>query len=328
MMTHAITRFAAAVTVAIMAAGSILTSPARAADWPNRTVTIIVTMAAGGSTDLLARIAADKLSAKFGQTFIVENKPSAGGAVATTQVAKSAPDGYTLLFSPSSAINLTPLVQKMPIDPREQLIPITNMATGVQFVAIKRSLPVTTLPEFFAYAKAHKGQLNFAAAGTNNLSHLTPLVMFKKAGVNLVMVPSRGETQAISDLMAGNVDFYFGNASVLMQYKNSPNIRLIAVGTPKRIAPTPDIPSVSETLPGFEVSSWNGFAVPTATPSEIVDKLRSAVIEIAKSPEVSDRIAKLGLIQGGQSKSEVEAAFKKDRAYFAEAAKIADLKPQ
>lgn len=323
-LRNTIARLAVAAAMAV----TIASSAASAADWPNRTVTIIVTMAAGGSTDLLARIAADKLSQKFGQTFVVENKPSAGGAVATTQVANSTPDGYTLLFSPSSAINLTPLVQKMPIDPREKLIPITNMATGVQFAAVKRSLPVTTLAEFFAYAKEHKGQLNFAAAGTNNLSHLTPLVLFKRAGVDLVMVPSRGETQAISDLMAGHVDFYFGNASVLMQYKNDPTIRLLAVGTPKRIAAAPEIPSVSETLPGFEVSSWNGFAVPTATPSDIVEKLRNAVIEIAKSPEVTDRMTKLGLIPGGQSKEEVEAAFKKDRDYFSEAAKIAGLQPQ
>ncbi len=323
-LRNTIARLAVAAAMAV----TIAASPARAADWPNRTVTILVTMAAGGSTDLLARIAADKLSQKFGQTFIVENKPSAGGAVASTQVANSPPDGHTLLFSPSSAINLTPLVQKMTIDPREKLIPISNMATSVQFVAIKRSLPVTNLAEFFAYAKAHPGKLNFAAAGTNNLSHLTPLVLFKRAGVDVVMVPSRGETQAISDLMAGLVDFYFGNASVLMQYKDNPGIRLIAVGTAERLGAAPDIPSISETVPGFDVSSWNGFLAPAGTPDAIVEKLRGAIAEIVNTPEVSDRLVKLGLNKGGQNKGEVEAAFKKDRDYFAEAAKIADLKPQ
>lgn len=324
MLRNTIARFAVAALVAV----TIAAAPARAADWPNRTVTILVTMAAGGSTDLLARIAADKLSQKFGQTFIVENKPSAGGAVASTQVANSPPDGHTLLFSPSSAINLTPLAQKMTIDPREKLIPISNMATSVQFIAIKRSLPVTNLAEFFAYAKAHPGKLNFAAAGTNNLSHLTPLVLFKRAGVDVVMVPSRGETQAISDLMAGLVDFYFGNASVLMQYKDSPSIRLIAVGTAERLAAAPDIPSISETVPGFDVSSWNGFLAPVGTPEAAIEKLRAAIAEIVNTPEVSERLVKLGLNKGGQNRSEVEAAFKKDRDYFAEAAKIAGLQPQ
>lgn len=321
---HTLTRF----VVAVAAIVAVTAPPARAATWPDKTVTIIVTMAAGGSTDLLARLAAEKLTAKFGQTFVVENKPSAGGAIASTQVANSAPDGYTLLFSPSSAINLTPLVQKMAIDPREKLVPVTNVATGVQFIAIKRSLPVTNLAEFFAYAKLNPGKLNFAAAGTNNLSHLTPLVLFKKAGVDVVMVPSRGEAQAISDLMAGSVDFYFGNASVLLQYKDNPNIRLIAVGTADRIAPAPEIPSVSETVPGFDVASWNGFLAPAATPPDVVEKLRGAIAEIVKSPDVSARLTALGLIQGGQNKTQVEAAFKKDRDYFAEAAKIADLKPQ
>lgn len=319
----AMTRF----TMAALAAAATLSSPANATDWPNKPVTIVVTMGAGGSTDLLARLAADGLSQKLGQSFVVENRPSAGGALASTQVANAAPDGYTILFSPSSALNLTPLVQKLSFDPEKKLTPVTNVATGAQFIAIKRSLPVTTLAEFIAYAKANPGKLNFAAAGTNNLSHLAPLLLFKMTGIDLVMVPSRSEPQAVSDLMAGNVDLYFGNASVLLQYKDHPSIRLLAVGTAERIGPAPEIPSASETVPGFVFSSWNGFLVPTGTPDDVVDKLRNEITALVKKPEVSAKLSALGVLPGGQSKAQVEATFKTDREGFAQAVKAAGIAP-
>jgi tripartite-type tricarboxylate transporter receptor subunit TctC len=317
----------ARVTLAAVAAAAILSLPAKAADWPTKPVTIVVTMGAGGNTDLLARLAADALSQKLGQSFVVENRPSAGGALASTQVANAAPDGYTILFSPSSAVNLTPLVQKLTFDPEKKLTPVTNVATGAQFIAVKRSLPATTLAEFIAHAKANPGKLNFAAAGTNNLSHLAPLLFFKMTGIDLVMVPSRSEPQAVSDLIAGNVDFYFGNASVLLQYKDHPAIRLLAVGTAERIAPAMDIPSASETVPGFVFSSWNGFLVPTGTPDAIVDKLRNEIIALVKKPDVAARLSALGVLPGGQSKAEVEATFKTDRDGFANAVKAAGITP-
>ncbi|MDO9413510.1 MAG: tripartite tricarboxylate transporter substrate binding protein [Pseudolabrys sp.] len=314
--------------LAAAAAAAALTSPAKAADWPTRTVTIVVTMGAGGNTDLLARLAADHLSQKFGQSFVVENKPSAGGAAATTQVANAAPDGYTILFSPSSAVNLAPLVQKLSFDPQQKLTPVTNVATGAQFIAVKRSLGATNLTEFIAYAKANPGKLNFAAAGTNNLSHLAPLLFFKLTGTELVMVPSRSEPQAVSDLIAGNVDFYFGNASILLQYKDHPAIKLLAVGTAERIAPAMDIPSASETVPGFVFSSWNGFLVPTGTPDDIVDKLRTEITAMVQKPEVAARLSSLGVLVGGQTKAQVEATFKTDREGFLAAVKAAGVTPQ
>ena len=168
-----------------------------------------MTTAAGGNTDLMARMAAEHLTAKFGKTFVVENRPSAGGAQATGQVVSAAPDGYSLLFSHSAAVLLAPLVQKMSFDPDKSLTPVTNVGTGSQVVAIKRSLPVNNLAEFLAYAKANPKKLNFAAAGTNNISHLAPLLLFARAGVDVVMVPSRGEPQAISDLIGRQCRFLF-----------------------------------------------------------------------------------------------------------------------
>lgn len=142
----------------------LLSEPLRALDWPTKPVTVVVPFGAGGNTDMMARLASQHLSAKFGQNFVVENRPSAGGALATGQVAAALPDGYTLLFAVSANINLTPRLQKLNFDPVTQLVPITNMGTGTQMIAIKRSLPVKTLPEFIAFAKANPGKLNFTVA--------------------------------------------------------------------------------------------------------------------------------------------------------------------
>jgi tripartite-type tricarboxylate transporter receptor subunit TctC len=305
----------------------VAVGPLRAADWPARNVTVIVPFGAGGNTDMMARLGAQHLTAKLGQTFVVENRPGAGGALGTGQVAAAAPDGYTLLFSAGANITLTPQVQKLNFDPRQQLVPITNIGTGTQMIAIRRELPVKTLPEFIAYAKAHPGKLNFTVAGTQNISHLAPVLLFARAGIDLVMVPAKSEPQAVSDLIAGQVDLYFGNSSALLPHINSDKVRLIAVGTAKRIPAAPDIPAVAETIPGFEFASWNGFSAPKATPESIIETLRNEVAAFAKSPEVTERLGKLGIVQGGLSREETEAVFKQDYESFAAAVKAAGIAP-
>lgn len=315
-------------TIWCLAAAAMVVSLPRttlASDWPTRPVTIVVPTAAGGNTDLMARLAADHLSKKLGQQFVVENKPSAGGALATGQVVNAEPDGYTLLFSPSSAVLLTPLVQKIPFNPDELLVPVTNVGTGSQVIAIKESLPIKTLPEFLAYAKERPGKLNFAIAGANNLSHLGPVLLFKRAGVNLVMVPSRGEPQAVNDLMAGVVDFYFGNTSILLPHARAGKVRILGVGTAERLATAPEIPTISETMPGFVFASWNGFFVRKGTPNDIVTRLRSEIIGLVQQDDVKKRLLNLGIIPGGQSEATVEAVFKSDRTNYADAVKAAGI---
>ena len=300
-------------------------TPLGAMDWPTRPVTIVVPFGAGGNTDMMARLAAQHLTAKLGQSFVVENRPSAGGALGTGLVAAAAPDGYTLLFAASSMINLTPQLQKLSFDPATQLVPITNVGTGTQMIAIKRSLPATTLPEFLAHAKANPGRLNFTVAGTQNISHLAPVLLFARAGVELVMVPAKSGPQAVSDLLAGQVDLYFGNSSELLPHMNSDKIRLIAVGTAQRIPSAPDIPTVAETLANFEFSSWNGFLAPTGTPQPILAAIGSEVTALVRSPDISERLTRLGIVPGGLTREESEAVFRKDHESFAAAVKAAGI---
>jgi tripartite-type tricarboxylate transporter receptor subunit TctC len=304
-----------------------LPTSAHAQDWPSRPVTVLVPFGAGGNTDMMARLGAQRLASKFGQSFVVENRPSAGGALATGAVATAAPDGYTLLFSASSVAVLTPQLQKLNFDPLKQLVPITNIGTGTQMIAIKRDLPVKSLPELIAYAKANPGMLNFTVAGTQNISHLAPVLLFARAGINLVMVPQKSEPQAISDLIAGQVDLYFGNSSSLLPHIDSDKVRLIAVGTAQRIPAAPDIPAVAETIPGFEFSSWNGFFAPAGTPEPVLTTLRNEIAAFARSPEMSERLSKLGIIPGGMGVEQSLAVFQKDRAAYADAIKAAGIEP-
>src|ERR1700678_4511794 len=222
-----------------------LNVPALAQNWPTRPVTIVVPFGAGGNTDMMSRLAAKDLSQKFGQNFIVENRPSPGGVLGVREVVQARPDGYPLLFCASSMITLTPQVQNIAFDPMKQLVPITNVGTGAQVMAIKRSLPATNLAEFLAYAKVNPGKLNFSTAGVQNLSEFLPVRLFNITGVDLEKVPARAEPQAISDLMGGITDVYFGNASSLLPLANNDPIRLIAVSTPQRLAGAPDLATVA-----------------------------------------------------------------------------------
>ncbi len=298
---------------------------AAAETWPARSVTVIVPFGAGGNTDMMARLGTENLTEKFGQPFVVENRPSAGGAVGTGQVATANPDGYTLLFAAASMVLLTPQLQKLTYDPMKQLVPITNIGTGTQTLAVRRDLPVTTLPELIAYAKANPGKLNFTTAGTQNISQLAPALLFARTGIDLVMVPAKSGPQAVSDLMSGQIDVYFGNSSELLPHINSDRIRLLAVGTPKRLAAAPDLPTVAETVPGFEFSSWNGFFAPAGTPEPIITALRKELSTFAKSPAVAERLTSLGIVPGGLSKDETDAVFQHDYAAFAAAIKAAGL---
>lgn len=291
--------------------------------WPSRQVSILVPTAAGGNTDLMARIAAEHLQKKFGKPFVVINKPSAGGVLTSEQMLSSPADGYTILFSPNATVLLTPMVQQISIDPGK-LVPVTNVGTGSQVVAIKQSLPVSNLTEFLDYARANPGKLNFAVAGVNNISHLGPVLLFKRANVDLVMVPQRGEPQAVADLISGDVDFYFGNASVLLQ--QAEKVKILAVGTSERIAAAPHLPTISETMPGFVFASWNGFFVAPGTPEPIIVSLRQAMIEMTSQPELQKRLGDLGIVPGGQSEEQVKAVFKNDREAFTAAVAAAGIK--
>ena len=312
------------------AGGALAAGPrqASAQTYPTRPITLSVFVGAGGGPDIVARLLGQALSQRLGQPVVIENRPGGGGNLALLSVARAPADGYTLLLTATPhAVNVT-LYPKQEISILRDIVPIASIDNDSFAMVVNPSLPAKTVPEFIAYAKANPGKLNFTVAGTQNISHLAPVLLFARAGIDLVMVPAKSEPQAVSDLMAGQVDLYFGNSSSLLPHINSDKIRLIAVGTAQRIPAAPDIPAVAETLPGFEFASWNGFSAPAETPEPIIATIRREIAAFAKSPEISERLSKLGIVPGGLGKDETAAVFKKDYESFAAAVKAAGITPQ
>jgi tripartite-type tricarboxylate transporter receptor subunit TctC len=316
----------------LLAAGLALfaLSPAiaQASDWPARPVTIIVPFVAGGNTDMMARLAAERLAAKYGHPFVIENIGGAGGVIAAGQVARAAPDGYTVLFGAGSQLTLAPLVQKITYNPDKDLIPITEFGTGPQIIGVKADLPVNTLPEFIAYAKANPGKLSYAGVGVQTVTAIAAGVLKARAGLDMTLVPYKGGVQAVGDLIAGHVDMYFGNASEMLPHLDSGKMKLLAVATPQRIPQAPNLPAVAETLPGFQFGSWNGFMVPAGTPQDVIDRLVAGSIEAVNTPSVREKLVQSGIVPGGTTPAQVAERFKADRKAFAEAVEIMGLKPE
>ncbi len=307
---------------------ALISGVAHASDWPNRPVTIVVPFIAGGNTDMMARMAADRLSAKFGHPFVVENRGGAGGVTAAAQVARAAPDGYTVLFGAGSLLTLAPLLQKVNYDPDKDLIPVTEFGTGPQVLGARESLPVNTLAEFIAYAKSHPGELSYASVGVQTVPAIAGGVLKARAGLEMTLVPYKGGVQAVGDLLAGHVDMYFGNASEMLPYLDSGKIKLLAVATPQRLPQAPDLPAVAETFPGFAFGSWNGFMVPAGTPQKIIDKLVEGSIEAVNTPWVREKLVQSGIVPGGTTPAQVAERFKVDKEAFAEAVELLGLKPE
>jgi tripartite-type tricarboxylate transporter receptor subunit TctC len=301
-------------------------TPVRAQTWPDRPVTLVVPFPAGGNTDTMARLLAERLKQKLGGAFVVDNRPNGGGVVAAGQVARATPDGYTFIFASAGQNIIIPMLQKVNYDPEKDLLPVSIFGTGAFILGAKKEAPFNTLPELVAYAKANPGKLDVASAGNGSIGHLSAALLAKRAGIQVVSVPYRGGGPAIAALVAGETDLYFGNASELLQFADSGRIKLIAVSTPEKLPQLPDIPTVASFYPGFSTSSWNGLLAPPGVPKEITDKLVQAVKEAAADPVISSRLTNLGIKPIGNQPAEFADIIAKERVTYREAVDAAGLK--
>jgi len=250
---------------------------ARAQAYPSRPVRIIVGFAPGGVTDIMARLMGQWLAERLGQPFIIENRPGAGGNIATEAVVRAAADGYTLLLAGGNdAINAA-LYRKLNFNFIRDITPVAGIAIGPNVVVVSLSVPAKTLPEFIAYAKANPGAVNMASAGTGSGNHMFGELFKAMTGVNMVHVPYRGGAPAITDLIAGQVQVNFSPLPTSIEYIKAARLRALAVTTASRWPGLPDIPTVAEFVPGYEASTWTGIGAPRGTPAEIVEKLNDAV---------------------------------------------------
>jgi len=278
-----------AAVVIVAAAGGL----ARA-EYPERPVHIIVPVAAGGGVDVMARMLAQKLAERLNQTFVVENRPGAAGIIGSKTVIGSAPDGYTLLYTPSS-LSLSVVVHATPpYDVTKDFTPIINVAISPYALVVNPSVPANNLKEFIAYAKANPGKLSYSSPGVGSASHLAAEMLKTVAGIDMVHVPNKGMSPAVVDLIGGQVQVLF--ASVPSFVKQKPEVlRPIAMAELKRSALLPDLPTINESgLPGFAVANWAGLLGPAGLDPKIVKKLHDEVVAILATPEMKERIQTLG----------------------------------
>jgi tripartite-type tricarboxylate transporter receptor subunit TctC len=277
---------------------ALLASPAIAQPaYPARTIKMIVPYPAGGTTDLLGRLVADQLKAGLGATVVVENKPGAGTTLGAEQVARSEPDGYTLLMATSTtlAINKT-LYKKLPYDPVKDFTPIALVA-GVPFaLIISPTLPAKTLAEFIIYAKTKPGELAYGSAGNGSPQHLGAEMLKSAAGIDIRHVPYRGSVPAMLDIIAGHIPFMIVDLQPALQQIREGKVRVLGVTTPKRVAAAPDIPTLAEAgLPGFELVAWQGVVAPAGLPRGIVDQLAAQIAKLVADPAIRDKLTALSL---------------------------------
>jgi tripartite-type tricarboxylate transporter receptor subunit TctC len=267
---------------------------ARAQAYPSRPVHWIVSFPAGGPNDIVARIIGQYLSDHLGQQFVIENRAGAGGNIGMQSVLTSAPDGYTIAFvGPNYAINAT-LYEKLPFNFIRDSAPVAGTMRLANVMEVHPAVPANDVAEFIAYAKANPGKINFASGGVGTSPHLSGELFKTMTGTNIVHVPYRGTAPALTDLVAGQVQVMFDNIPGSIGHIRTGKVRALGVTAAKRVAALPDVPTIGETVPGYEVSIWYGIAAPRGTPPEIVDKLNQAVNAVLAYPKLQARLAELG----------------------------------
>lgn len=263
-------------------------------DYPSHAVRWLVGYPPGGATDIVARLIGQYLSERLHQQFVIENRPGAGNNLGTELAAHSPPDGYTLyLVNPANAINAT-LYKNLPFDFLRDMAPVAGIMRVPNVMEVNPTVPVHTVAEFISYAKASPGKINMASAGSGTSTHMSGALFMLMTGVNLVHVPYRGGAPAIADLLANQVQVYFDNLPSSIAFIKAGRLRPLAVTTAQRAAVLPDVPTIAETVPGYEASVFYGMAVPAGTPRDIVETLNRAVNDALADPDMQAKLAQLG----------------------------------
>ena len=311
--TDAYRRSAWMISSLALALSALFAPPARAQDYPARTVKIVVPFPAGGTADIVPRIIADWLSRKWGQSVIIEDRTGAGGNIGAEFVAKSSPDGYTLLAAPPPPLVINQnLYPHLDFDP-QQFVPIVVIGRVPNALVVNPDrIAANTVKDFIAYVKANAGKVTDATQGNGTTSHLTSELFQMMAHVKLQNVPYRGSAPALNDLVAGSVDCMFDNLGVSMQFVKAGKLKLIAVATAKRMASLPDVPTIAETLPGFAAAAWYAIVAPPNTPAAIVDKVNAGVNEALHDPDILKHLVDLSAEPVGGTPQSTAAYFQEE----------------
>jgi tripartite-type tricarboxylate transporter receptor subunit TctC len=304
-------------------------APAWAQTWPAKPVRFIVPFPPGGSTDVAARTVAEKLSRALGQQVVVDNRGGGGGAIGTVEAARAAADGYTLLFVADPVITLHLVVKNVQFDMQRDFAAITQVTTQPIAVAVHSSVPVKSVHELIAYAKANPGKLSFAHSGTGSGQHMSGELFKKMAAIDIVHVPYKGGGPAVQDLVAGQVPMGVLGSTPLIPHHKSGRIRIIAFTSKERFPPMPEIPTLHESgLAGFDTTQWLGILAPKGTPAEIISRVHVETAKALALPEVKERLAQAALQAVGSTPKEFEALIRADLERWSAIARELKLEPQ
>ncbi|MEI7678494.1 MAG: tripartite tricarboxylate transporter substrate binding protein [Betaproteobacteria bacterium] len=307
-----------------------LASTADAQSWPAKPIRIISPYPPAGANDLLARIIAPKLSEQLGQPVVVENRAGATGNIGAELVAKAPADGYTLLMGQAGnlTINIS-LMAKIPFDPVRDFSPVTMVASTPNVLVVHPSLPVRTVKDLIALAKAKPGQINYATSGIGSPGHLAAELLNKSAGIRLVHIPYKGAAPALLDVVAGNAHLYFTSAVSAQPFIPSGRLRMVAVASAKRSPSLPEVPTVAEAgFPEFDVSSWWGVVAPASTPREVVMRLQTEIHRVIALPEIRAKLAEQGLDIATNTPEQFAAYIKSETAKWAKLIREVGVKPE
>ena len=312
----------------LCALAALTAGNARAQAYPVKPMRIIVSTAAGGGSDFIARLLAQKLIESLGQQVIIENRPGAGGTLGIESGIRSAPDGYTLnLVTPSYSIN--PSLYNLKFDPLNDFTPVIPVARGPLVASVHPSLPVKTLRELIGLAKARPGQIVYGSAGQGTIVHLANALFLHQAGITMVHVPYKGGAPAMTDLIAGQISLVFATPQVGLAQAKAGRIRALAVTTATRIAAEPSIPTIAEAgVPGYDVSNWHGLIGPRGLPRAVVERLNSEVGKILRSKDMEERLRNDGVSATGGTPEALFEQIRREIGMWRDAVKAADIKIQ
>ncbi|MGB9364530.1 MAG: tripartite tricarboxylate transporter substrate binding protein [Xanthobacteraceae bacterium] len=314
---------------AILAAAVLaaITSTANAQDWPAKQVNLIVPFSAGGTTDLFGRLLAQHMHAKFGQPFIVENRAGAGGNLGAGAVAKAAPDGYTFLVGTVSTHAINPfLYSKLPYDTVKDFQPVSLIARLPNILVVHPSLPANNVQELIAYLKANPDKLSYGSSGAGTSIHLAAELFKIKTGTTMTHVPFRSSGDIMNNLTGGHINLAFDNITLAWPQVKAGRLRALAVSSTERSAIAPEVPTVAETIPGFDATSWHGVFAPAGTPKPIVDKMAAEMRRILELPDVKEKLFELGAVASPMSPEEFAKFIDAERAKWADVVKASGAK--
>jgi tripartite-type tricarboxylate transporter receptor subunit TctC len=301
---------------------------ASAQTYPTRPVHLIVPFVAGGSTDIVARLIGQWLSERLGQPFVIENRPGAGSNIGTEMVVRAPPDGYTLLMvGAPNAINAT-LYEKLPFNFISDTVPIAGIISIPNVMVVNPLLPVKTVPEFIAYARANPGRVAMASAGTGGVTHVAGELFKTMAGINVVHVPYRGDAPALTDLIGGQVQVMFDLMTASIEYIRAGKLRALAVTTSTRSPVLPEVPTVGESVPGYDTSTWVGIGGPKRMPSEIVARLNKEINAALTDPKIKARLENLGATTLATSADEFGKLVADETEKWGKVIRAANIKPE